>query len=108
MNFIPPVGSYAVIFWSQRRPHDEGYGSTADRMVELAAQQPGYLGVRSSRDASGQGITVSYWDSEEAIAGWRADMEHRQAREQGRERWYEAYELQVCRVERAYAWQADA
>ena len=101
----PPY--YAVIFASRRRGLDEergdhGYGVTADRMVELAAQQPGYLGVETCRDAEGFGITVSYWESEQAIAAWRAHAEHTLARERGRRDWYEHYELRVARVERAY------
>lgn len=107
MSFVPPIGSYAVVFWSQRTEGDQGYGAMADQMVELAAQQPGYLGVRSSRDGSGQGLTVSYWDSLESIAAWRRVAEHRAARDQGRAQWYAGYELQVCRVERAYAWQTE-
>ena len=96
----PPY--YAVIFANQRTPGDDGYGATADRMVELAAQQPGYLGIESTRDEAGFGITVSYWESEAAIAAWRADAEHADARRDGRERWYEHFELRVARVERAY------
>lgn len=96
----PPY--YAVIFTSQRSTDAAGYDTTAQRMVELAAQQPGYLGVESARDAEGLGITVSYWDSEAAIAHWKANAEHTLAREAGRKRWYEHYELRVCKVERAY------
>lgn len=96
----PPY--YAVIFTSRRTPADNGYGAAADRMAELAARQPGYLGVESVRDADGVGITVSYWDSEEAIANWRRDLEHTAARERGRNEWYEHYELRVAKVERAY------
>jgi len=96
----PPY--YAVIFTSQRTDADKGYGSTAERMLELAAQQPGYLGVESVRDGSGLGITVSYWESEQAIAHWRADAEHKIARETGRKQWYSHYELRVAKVERAY------
>jgi heme-degrading monooxygenase HmoA len=96
----PPY--YAVIFSSQRAATDAGYAAMADRMVELAAEQPGYLGIESVRDAGGFGITVSYWASEEAIARWRADAEHRAAQELGRAMWYEHYELRVARVERAY------
>ena len=96
----PPY--YAVIFSSQESADTAGYGNTAQRMLELAAQQPGYLGVESARDAEGFGITVSYWDSEAAIAGWKANTEHSLARETGRERWYQHYELRVARVERAY------
>jgi heme-degrading monooxygenase HmoA len=96
----PPY--YAVIFTSLRTDGDAGYGATADRMVELAAGQPGYLGIESVRGADGLGITVSYWESEAAIAAWRRHAEHTLAREQGRRAWYAHYELRVAKVERAY------
>jgi hypothetical protein len=51
---------YAVNFTSQRTDGDGGYGPMADRMVELASKQPGFLGVESVRGANGLGITVSY------------------------------------------------
>ena len=97
----PPY--YAVIFSSIRTAQDDqGYGSAADRMMQLAGDQPGYLGVDSVRDATGVGITVSYWASEAAIAAWRRHAEHTIVREQGRKSWYETYELRVAKVERAY------
>jgi heme-degrading monooxygenase HmoA len=96
----PPY--YAVIFASRRRGDDADYGATADRMVELAATQPGYLGIETCRDESGFGITVSYWRSEEDIRAWKRNAEHALAREQGRTTWYEHYELRVAKVERAY------
>ncbi|MFT4266128.1 MAG: antibiotic biosynthesis monooxygenase [Xenophilus sp.] len=100
---LPPGPCYAVIFSSQRTGDDEaGYDATARRMVELAARQPGFLGVESARGADGFGITVSYWASEEAIAAWRRHAEHTLAREQGRTHWYEAFQLRVARIERAY------
>lgn len=99
---LPEPPYYAVIFSSRRTPGEAGYGAMAERMVELAAQQPGFLGVESVRGADGFGITVSYWRSEEDIAAWRRHAEHRVAQEQGRAQWYEHYELRVARVERAW------
>lgn len=96
----PPY--YAVIFTSQRVAGDRGYGAMAERMLELAAQQPGFLGVESVRDASGTGITVSYWTSEDAIKNWKANAEHRIAQEAGRKTWYADYRLRIAKVERAY------
>ncbi|GGP26593.1 antibiotic biosynthesis monooxygenase family protein [Silvimonas amylolytica] len=97
----PPY--YAVMFTSQRNDQDpEGYAATADRMLELAQQQPGYLGVESVRDASGFGITISYWESQEAIANWRSHGEHRVAQEQGKRDWYAHFEARVAKVERAW------
>ena len=77
----PPY--YAVIFTSRRTAVDDGYGPMADRMVELASRQPGFLGVESTRGADGLGITVSYWSSLEAIAAWKAHGEHRVAQVRG-------------------------
>lgn len=101
---LPPPPYYAVIFSSQRREGDNGYGATSDRMVELAQQQPGFLGVESVRGEDGFGITVAYWDSEEAIKAWRLHAEHTAARERGRAEWYQHLELRVAKVERAYGW----
>ncbi|MCC3372518.1 antibiotic biosynthesis monooxygenase [Cohnella sp. REN36] len=95
---------YAVIFTSRRTEGDRGYGSMADRMEELARRQPGFIGVESVRDASGAGITVSYWSSLEAIADWKRNEAHRVAQEKGREVWYENYTVRICRVEREYAY----
>ncbi|HEX9009898.1 MAG TPA: antibiotic biosynthesis monooxygenase [Holophagaceae bacterium] len=95
----PPY--YAVIFTSQRTEGDQGYAAMAERMVELARQQPGFLGVESARDPEGFGITVSYWRDEASIAAWKAHAEHAVAQRLGRERWYGAFALRVCRVERA-------
>ncbi len=105
---LPKPPYYAVIFSSQRNDQDdEGYGATAQRMVELAQQQPGFLGVESTRGADGFGITVAYWESEDAIRAWRQHAEHTAAREQGRRDWYEHFKLRVAKVERAYGWNRD-
>lgn len=90
----------AVIFTSLRTEGDRGYGAMADRMVELAATQPGFLGIESARDAEGFGITVSYWRDEAAIAAWKANAEHAVAQHLGRQTWYGAFRLRICRVER--------
>jgi heme-degrading monooxygenase HmoA len=93
----------AVIFSSVRAPVDsEGYGAMADRMTELAQAMPGFLGVESVRSADGFGITVSYWTDEDAVRHWQQHAEHLKAQRLGREKWYEKFELRVCRVERAY------
>ena len=98
----PPY--YAVIFTAQRTAADaEGYAAMAERMEALALARPGCLGVESTRDADGLGITVSYWTDETSIAAWREDARHLVAQRLGRERWYSHYSLRVARVERAYS-----
>lgn len=95
----PPY--YVVLFTSVRTEVDAGYAEAAQRMLELAVQQPGFLGVESAR-SDGLGITLSYWQSEEAIRAWREHAEHGAVREQGRADWYAAFVTRVAKVERAY------
>jgi len=97
----PPY--YAVIFTSQRTEGDAGYAAMAQRMEDLAREQPGFLGIESVRGADGRGITVSYWENEEAIRDWKANEDHQGAQEGGKRRWYAGYSIRVARVERAYA-----
>lgn len=93
----PPY--YAVIFTSVRRDGDQGYAETAAAMLDLARQQPGFLGFESARQEIG--ISVSYWESPAAIQAWKENARHRLA--QGRARdWYSAFRVRVCRVEREY------
>lgn len=76
----------------------------ADRMVELAKDQKGFLGIESSRGIDGFGITVSYWSTQEDIAAWKLNSEHKIAQEFGRSKWYESFTTRVCKVEREYAY----
>jgi heme-degrading monooxygenase HmoA len=96
----PPY--WAVIFSSRRnrRPGDQ-FDETDQRMMALAAQQPGYLGVETA--GAEIGITVSYWADEASIAAWRRNADHAFAQHEGRTRWYDAYEVRVARVERAHS-----
>jgi heme-degrading monooxygenase HmoA len=94
----PPY--YAVIFTSVRTEEDGGYADAALRMAELASQQPGFLGVESARNEVG--ITVSYWDSLEAIKNWKNNAEHLVVQQSGRNIFYRSYKTRICKVERDY------
>ncbi|MFV2052863.1 antibiotic biosynthesis monooxygenase family protein [Aliiroseovarius sp. YM-037] len=99
---MPEPPYYAVIFTAQRTAGDSGYGAMADKMMELAEEQPGYIGVETTRDADGLGITVSYWADEEALIAWKKVSEHLLAQKLGKFRWYSHYTLRVAKVERGY------
>lgn len=99
----PPY--YAVIFTNELSVHTDGYEEMADRMTELALQQPGCLGYESVRN--GLGITISYWESMEAIRDWKANAEHVVAQRQGRDIWYNCYKTRICRVERDYGYESN-
>ena len=99
----PSAPYYAVIFTSLRTEGDDGYEAMSDKMVELAQQQPGYLGIESARNEIG--ITVSYWESLEAIKNWKSNLDHQLAQKLGREKWYSQYKIRICKVERDYGFE---
>jgi heme-degrading monooxygenase HmoA len=101
---IPPY--YAVIFTSTQTSDTAGYGTMADAMVALAAEQSGFLGIESARDS--MGITVSYWESLEAIAAWKQNSAHLVAQQRGRAQWYQEFKTRICKVERDYAFNRDS
>jgi heme-degrading monooxygenase HmoA len=92
----------AVIFTSTRTEGDNGYGAMAEAMNELAAQQPGYLGMEAARD--GLGITVAYFRDEASARAWKNVADHREAQRLGREQWYAGYRLRIATVTRDYGW----
>lgn len=94
----PPY--YAVIFTSIRTEGDNGYGEMSDKMVELASQQEGFLGIESARD--GLGITVSYWKDLESIRQWHINSEHKIAQQKGYTTFYQSFATRICKIERDY------
>ena len=97
----PPY--FAVIFTSEMSENHLGYSEMAEQMADLAKQQPGYLGHETAREELG--ITVSYWESLEAIKNWKNQTELLFAQKKGREEWYAKYKIRIARVERDYGFQ---
>ena len=99
---LPDPPYYAVIFTNQASDDTDGYGPMAEAMAAAAKDQPGYIGIDSTRGGDGFGITVSYWQDEAAMAGWKQEAKHLLAQKLGKDRWYDHYTLRVARVERQY------
>ena len=100
----PPY--YAVVFTSRRTPEDDaGYAKMSEEMEALVKRQPGFLGMESVRGVDRVGITVAYFTDPESIRAWKQQEDHRVAQRLGREKWYQAYSIRVCKVERAYGWE---
>lgn len=95
---------YAVIFTSVQSKNINGYAEMADLMETLAIQQPGFLGMECARNEVG--ITVSYWQNLENIKNWKANLDHLNAQQKGREQWYSYYKVRICKVEKEYEFQS--
>ena len=98
MDLLKPY--YAVIFTNTRTAEDNGYGAMAQQMEKLARQQPGFLDFESAR--SSIGISISYWETKEAIVSWKENVDHQLAQQKGIKDWYSWYKVRICSVEREY------
>ena len=96
----PPY--YAVIFPNVKSEDTLGYNEMADKMEQLASQQPGYLGIESVSDSNGNAITISYWETEASILAWKQNAAHQQAQATGKSTWYKDYKVRIAKVERDY------
>jgi heme-degrading monooxygenase HmoA len=99
----PPY--YAVIFSSIRTSGNNGYSEMSQKMIDLALEQDGFLGVESARETLG--ITVSYWRDLDSIKQWRENTDHVIARRKGRTDWYQAFKTRIAKVERDYEFDRD-
>lgn len=103
-----PTPCWLVAFTNRRtEAHDEEYDRVAARMVALAREQPGFLGVEAVRDAQGVGITLSYWRDRASISAWKAHLEHGEAQRAGNDRFYARWRLRVCEVVDERGFDAD-
>lgn len=93
---------YAVIFTSQLSSNIEDYEKVAHEMEILAKKQPGYIGADSVRNEAGFGITISYWESLEAVQKWKNHAAHTIAKTRGKAQWYEQFHTRICIVEKEY------
>ncbi len=99
-NFKP---YYAVVFTSTKIEAENNYAEVANRMFELATTQSGFIGIESAR--SEIGITVSYWESIDAIKNWKNNAEHLIAQQLGKDSFYQSYTTRICKVEREYSFE---
>lgn len=94
---------FAVIFKSKRAlPIPDEYGEVSNRLLELAREYKGFLRIESVADANGNGISVSYWDSLDAIRAWKENSVHLMAQSRGKSEWYQDYTVEICEVIRSY------
>lgn len=95
------AGMPIILFRSRLRPGvADRFEPHAERMYELAQGMPGFVSSKDFLADDGERLALIEWDSHESLAVWRTHAEHAQAQAQGREDYFESYELQICDVVR--------
>lgn len=88
-------------FSGDKRSRDGEYGRTVTQMRELAVREYGCLDFVAVT-AGNKEIAISYWQDEESIQRWKQDAAHRLAQDLGKEKWYEASNVEVVEIKRRY------
>jgi heme-degrading monooxygenase HmoA len=90
-----------VVFRSRLRPGiQESYQETAQVVVPVAMETPGYLSHKVFSAEDGERVTIVEYASEDAVRHWARDPRHVAAKKLGRESFYTDYKVQVCSVMR--------
>ena len=101
--------SYVIVFRSRLRPGvEEEYGRRGEEIYALAQQAPGLISAKDFVADDGERVSIIEFDTEEHLLAWRDLAEHRRAQAQGRASFYTAYSIQICKVERASAFDLAA
>jgi len=97
-----------VVFRSRIKPgYEREMEALGARMYELASRMPGYVSYREYQAADGEGVAIVEFESAATLQAWREHPEHRAAQAAGRERFFSSYRIQVCTMQRDYAFAAD-
>jgi heme-degrading monooxygenase HmoA len=100
---------FLVVFRNRKRADIDypAYEAEADRMLELAQAQPGYLSFKSYAADDGEVIAVSEWADEASARSWGKVAEHRATQQRGRNAYYEEYTLFACDNPRIHRFTRD-
>lgn len=95
----------AVIF--EVYPTKEGkaeYLAIAARLREFLKDRPGFISIERFQSLTDDNkvLSLSFWESEEAVQVWRNLLEHRLAQQKGQKELFVKYRIRVADVLRDY------
>ncbi len=98
-------GMYLIIF--EVYPHDDQkdrYFELAGQLRETLHQQPGFINVERFQSLVDEGkiLSLSCWETDEAIANWRHHADHMVVQAEGKRSVFKSYRLRVAEVIRDY------
>lgn len=95
----------AVIF--EVTPTAEGkaeYFKLGAALKDALQKMSGFISVERFASVNNEGkfLSLSFWESEDAAAGWRNQMAHRASQKKGHDSLFESYRISVGTIVREY------
>ncbi|WED27606.1 antibiotic biosynthesis monooxygenase [Vibrio sp. DW001] len=97
--------SVAVIFEvSPKKAHMQDYLDVAAELKEHLMSMEGFISIERFQSLVDENklLSLSFWESEEAVKSWREQVEHRQAQKKGYKDYFDDYRIRVASVDRDY------
>ena len=90
-----------ILFRSRLTPAaGDDYKAMAARMDAHVRTFPGFVDAKFYTGEDGERLTVVWWQDAETLAAWAGDLRHRAAQNEGREKWYDYYKMDVAEIVR--------
>lgn len=95
---------FLVVFRNRKRADIDysAYEADAQRMLDLAQAQPGFVSFKSYTSEDGEIIALSEWGDEASARAWGRVADHRVVQTRGRSEFYESYTLFACDAPRIH------
>jgi len=96
----------AVLFEADALPEArERYLELAAELKPLLSDSPGFISIERFQSLSTPGkiLSLSWWENEEAVTGWKQNMMHLAAQKEGKQSIFSYYRIRVARVFRDYS-----
>jgi heme-degrading monooxygenase HmoA len=105
----PTAVRYVIVFRSRLRPGvEDEYEPRARELAAIVSTMPGLLSAKDFVADDGERVAIIEFDSAEHLRHWREHPDHQRAQLEGRTRWYSSYQIQICTIERASAFDEAA
>ncbi len=96
----------AVIFEADAIPEaQQRYFELASELKILLAETPGFISIErfQSLKTPGKILSLSWWENEDSISGWKRNARHLTAQEEGKKSIFSFYRIRVANVFRDYS-----
>ena len=89
---------YISVFRSRKRADMEvaAYAADDQRMVALAAVQPGFVSYQYFVAPDGETVAISVWESESLARAWGTHPDHAAVQARGMADYYDSYTMYTC------------
>lgn len=96
----------AVLFEADAVPEArERYLELSAELKPLLSETPGFISIERFQSLSTPGkiLSLSWWEDEESVAGWKQNLMHLAAQKEGKQSIFSYYRIRVARVFRDYS-----